>query len=89
MKAIISFASAIACVVMGSSDSGPWEYKCSSGDDCWDKQTLYNFNDVKWQLSVQTAHDEDAGVEYIRFKHELEADIKATDVVTFEIAFLS
>ena len=76
-------------LALASTDAGPWEYFCSSGEDCFDSYTLYDFNSVTWVLKVQTAHDEDAGVEYIRFQNELTADIKADDVVTFEIAFLS
>ena len=40
-------------------------------------------------MYTQTAHDEDAGVEYLRMKFDLVADIKSTDEVTFELGFLS
>ena len=42
-----------------------------------------------WEMTVSTAYDEDYGLEYIRFKHELTANIKATDEVSFEVAFTS
>ena len=41
----------------------------------------------KWTMYTKTGYEEDTGYEYFRIQHELEADIKATDQVTFEIAF--
>ena len=38
-------------------------------------------------MTYKTGYEEDSGLEYFRIEHELEADVKATDEVTFEIAF--
>ena len=38
-------------------------------------------------MYTKTGYEEDTGNEYFRIQHELEADIKATDQVTFEIAY--
>ena len=40
-------------------------------------------------MHVQSIFDEDTGYEWIQIVHELEADIKSTDEVSFEIAFTS
>ena len=38
-------------------------------------------------MKTYSAHDLDKGIEYLRLEHELTANIKATDQVTFELAF--
>ena len=43
----------------------------------------------EWKVNVQTVVDEDTGGQWIQFVHELKANIKATEEVTFEMAFTS
>lgn len=43
----------------------------------------------EWKVNVQTVVDEDTGGQWIQFVHELKANIKATEDVTFEMAFTS
>jgi len=62
---------------------GPWSFSTT------DSLTLYDKSDIKWVLKTYSAYDEDAGIEYFRMQHELDAQLKATDTVTFEIAFTS
>lgn len=38
-------------------------------------------------MKTSSAEDLDSGLEYFRIEHELQANIKATDKVTFEVAF--
>ena len=60
-----------------------------TASDGYDVETeLYNNgNGIVWKLRTYTAYDADDGIEYIRFENILTAPIKATDEVSFEIAF--
>ena len=91
MKSSISFAGIIAAALAGK-DIGPWTYSTEK------EIVLYNNEGVGtpkvdptiiWTLNTYSAFDEDAGKEYFRLWHKLEAQIKPTDTVTFEIAFTS
>ena len=92
MKSSISFAGLIAAALAGK-DIGPWTYSPEKT-----KIELYNNKGngtpevsptIIWTLTTESAFDEDAGKEYFRLRHELDAQIKPTDTVTFEIAFTS
>ena len=48
---------------------------------------LYKASGIVWDLTTQSVYDEDKGAEYFRMTHELTANIKSTDSVSFEIAF--
>jgi hypothetical protein len=82
MKGTCSFASLVVGA-LASYDVGPWTYSKSV------ETTLFNdtVNKITWKLTHYTAYDEDKGIEYVRFQHDLVAPIKGTDEVTFEIAF--
>ena len=71
----------LAAMAAASEDDGPW-YKTAEKST-----TLYDLNGIKWVLKTYTAKDEDKGISYLRFQHELEAPILPTDEVSFEIAF--
>jgi len=83
MKTSLSVAM-VAGLALAGGDVGPW----SSSKPVTLKMTRDGFANV-WEMTVWSAFDEDFGLEYIRFKHELTADIKATDEVTFEVGFQS
>lgn len=94
MKTRFSFAGLIAAAFAGE-DIGPWTYSKKA------KLVLYENggttgttptsvpSTITWTLYTYSAFDEDAGIEYFRLQHELDAQIKGTDTVTFEIAFTS
>ena len=42
-----------------------------------------------WKIGVQSVFDEDLGYNNIQIEHRLTADIKSTDVVRFELNFIS
>jgi hypothetical protein len=44
-------------------------------------------NNIVWNLLVSTVINEDTGDQMMRWKHELTANILATDTITFEVAF--
>lgn len=44
-------------------------------------------NDIVWTMTTYSVYYEDSGETKVRIKHELEADIFATDSVMFEVAF--
>lgn len=83
MKGSFGFASLLVTFIKASVDVGPWSYSQA------DETELFNANGIVWKITTKTAYDEDAGIEYFRIQHDLDANIKATDVVTFEIAFTS
>lgn len=62
-------------------DQGPYSYSAKTDT------TLYDFGGIKWVVTSYTAFNEDTGLEYFRLEHNLDANVKATDKVTFEIAF--
>lgn len=49
--------------------------------------TLIDETSVKWTVDVISRFDEDLGEEKIRITHKLEANIKAEDVVRFDLYF--
>lgn len=51
--------------------------------------TLFDHNSIKWTMTSETVHYLDKGIEYLRLTHELEAPIRPTDQITFEVAFTS
>ena len=92
MKGICSFAS-LAILALASEDVGPWNYSAvtskvmleteCTADDC----TTNPGTNIKWTMITSSAHDLDNGKEYFRVEHVLEAPIKSTDKVSFEIGF--
>jgi len=44
---------------------------------------------LRWWMNVQCVYDNDTGYEWVEIEHVLEADIKSTDVISFELAFTS
>ena len=82
--ALQAFASLAITAYSAETDIGPWTY---SPTDLVTDTELYNYGGIIWKVRVTTAHDLDAGVEYLRLRHELTAPIQATDEITFEIAF--
>lgn len=75
----------MACGALAAKDVGPWSYSSR------DETTIYsnNSNGITWKVFSWSAYDEDKGFEYIRLEHQLDALIKATDAVTFELSFTS
>ena len=53
------------------------------------KTTLFDHGSIKWEMTSETLHYLDEGIEYLRLTHELTAPIRATDQITFEVAFTS
>ena len=45
-------------------------------------------DNIEWIVKTQTILDEDTGIQSLRVTHELTADILASDVVQFELAFI-
>ena len=82
MKNFYSFAS-LAVAALGSEDVGLWRWSEVDTTTMLDK-TAKGFG---WTMYTKTGFEEDTGYEYFRIEHELEADIKSTDQVTFEIAY--
>ena len=82
MKNFYSFAS-LAVAALGSEDVGLWRWSEIDTTTMLDK-TAKGFG---WTMYTKTGFEEDTGYEYFRIEHELEADIKSTDQVTFEIAY--
>jgi len=87
MKTSLSSA-ALAGLAYAGGDVGPWSYSTKT------KLNMSSITGVtnpsfSWSMTVWTAYDEDYGDEYLRFEHELTADIKATDEVHFEVGFRS
>ena len=82
MKTSLSLAM-VAGLALAGGDEGPWSYSTEVA------LLMTGTFGQEWTMTVSTAFDEDFGLEYIRFKHELTADIKATDEVTFEVGFQS
>ena len=93
MKSFYSFAS-LAVAALCSEDLGPWSYSYDEFANR-DVKTLFDYTDneigsgLVWKLYTYTALEYDTGNEYFRMEHELTADIKATDEVTFNVAFTS
>ena len=80
MRSTLSVSTLIA-LVQASEDIGPHSYSKTTTTN------LFNQNGTKWDLTTQSVYDENKGIEYFRMTHELTAPIKATDLVSFEIAF--
>lgn len=77
-----SFAS-LAIAAMASKDTDPINRSKT------EETILFNQNNIKWTMYSETIHYLDKGIEYLRLTHELEANIRPTDQVTFEVAFTS
>ena len=45
--------------------------------------------DLTWYMMVQSVYDNDTGYEWIEIEHVLNADIKQTDLISFELGFTS
>ena len=84
MKNFYSFA-LLAGAAFGSEDVGLWRW--STQDTTTMLSTTAGSRTFKWTMYTKTGYEEDTGYEYFRIEHELEADIKASDEVTFEIAY--
>lgn len=52
-----------------------------------DVQAVNALDDISWTMTTYSVYYEDSGETRIRIKHELEANIFATDTVMFEVAF--
>ena len=82
MRATLSFAS-LAVAALASKDTDPIKFSKSV------TKTLYDKSSIKWTMKTETLHYLDTGIEYLRLTHELEAPIRPTDQITFEVAFTS
>lgn len=86
MKNFYSFAT-LAVAAVASEDLGPWRWSETAFVTLIDISNTAGDFKFKWTMSYKTGYEEDSGLEYFRIEHELESDVKATDEVTFEIAF--
>lgn len=92
MKSFYSFATsslALSTAVLASEDVGKWRWS-NNGEP--DTTTILAANTAgthtfEWKMLTKTGYEADTGNEYFRIEHQLEANIKATDQVTFEVAF--
>ena len=84
MKNFYSFA-LLAGAAFGSEDVGLWRWSTQDTTEMLNKTG--GTKTFKWTMYTKTGYEEDTGYEYFRIQHELEADIKASDEVTFEIAY--
>ena len=92
MKYFTAAALFAAISMAAEEDEGKWRYSkptddASGYDGSWTSQRLIDSGDIVWDMKVSTAFEEDSGNTYLRFKHELTANILPTDEVTFEVAF--
>ena len=88
MKTFCSFAS-LAISAIASEDVGLWRWSNSGvADEVTILDKTANGHSFKWKMITKTGFEEDTGLSYFRIEHELEADIKASDEVTFEIAYI-
>ena len=77
-----SFAS-LAVAALAATDTVPMRRSKAT------TTTLFNHNSIKWDMTTETIHKLDEGIEYLRLTHELTAPIRPTDQITFEVAFTS
>ena len=85
MKNFYSFASSLALTSFASEDIGLWRW--SDEDDNVIMASMDGTHTFVWNMKTKTGFEEDSGNEYFRITHELTGDVKATDQVTFEIAY--
>jgi len=52
------------------------------------KTNMISTSTVNWDVFSKTILDEDSGIQYLRIKHELTANILASDVVQFELSYI-
>ena len=80
MKSSFGFACLIG-LGLASQDVGQWSYSTEAS------LTLYDQAGMKWVLKSMSVFDWDNGLEYFRITHELDALIKPTDEVSFELSY--
>lgn len=85
MKTFYSFASTLALTALASEDVGLWRW--SETDTNTILAAGSGSHTFQWKMYTKSGFEEDTGKEYFRIEHELEGDVKATDQVTFEIAY--
>ena len=83
-----SFACLAIQSVFASEDAGRWVYSYGTDPSGKTSTKIIEATGLDWTVYSYSAYDADNGYEYFRLEHELTADIKSTDKVTFELNFL-